>query len=69
MTGVIHFAGLKSVNESINQPLKYWDFNLISTINLIKGYEFNDCRTIVFSSSASVYGFQKMKNLFLKTKN
>ena len=33
---VIHFAGLKSVNESILVPLKYWDFNLKGTINLLK---------------------------------
>ena len=62
ITGVIHFAGLKAVNESINQPLKYWDFNLISSINLLKVMDLFECRTIVFSSSASVYGSPK-KNL------
>ena len=62
--GVIHFAGLKSVNESINQPLKYWDFNLISTINLLKVMHINGCRTIVFSSSASVYGSKNEKLIF-----
>ena len=34
ITGVIHFAGLKAVNESIHEPLKYWDFNLVGAINL-----------------------------------
>ena len=65
ITGVIHFAGLKSVNESINKPLKYWDFNLISTINLLKVMNLNGCRTIVFSSSASVYG-SKNENLIFE---
>ena len=54
--GVIHFAGLKSVGESIKNPLKYWDNNLISTINLLKAMNINDCRNIVFSSSATIYG-------------
>ena len=55
--GVIHFAGLKSVNESVKNPILYWDNNLISSINLIKIMDENDCRTLVFSSSATVYGF------------
>ena len=60
ITGVIHFAGLKSINESINDPLRYWDFNLVSTINLLKVMDSFECRTIVFSSSASVYGAAKI---------
>ena len=56
ITGVIHFAGLKAVNESIHEPLKYWDFNLVGAINLLKVMNLFECRTIVFSSSASVYG-------------
>ena len=56
ITSVIHFAGLKSINESLKDPLNYWDFNLISTINLLKTMKLYDCKTIVFSSSASVYG-------------
>ena len=62
ITGVIHFAGLKAVNESIYEPLKYWDFNLVGAINLLKVMNLFECRTIVFSSSASVYGSPK-KNL------
>ncbi len=54
--GVIHFAGLKSVNESIRDPLNYWDSNLIGTINLLKVMQENKCKTIVFSSSATIYG-------------
>ena len=53
---LIHFAGLKSVNQSINQPIKYWNNNVLGSINLfeIMG-EFN-CENIIFSSSATVYG-------------
>tara|TARA_B100000700_G_C15048386_1_gene859082 strand:+ start:1360 stop:2427 length:1068 start_codon:yes stop_codon:yes gene_type:complete len=56
ITGVIHFAGLKSVNESIKDPFKYWDVNVNGCINLLKVMEANGCRTIVFSSSATIYG-------------
>ena len=54
--GVIHFAGLKAVGESVNNPIKYWDFNVKGTINLLKVMENNNCKKIVFSSSATVYG-------------
>lgn len=53
---VIHFAGLKSVNESIKFPLKYWDNNVIGSLNLFKIMDEFSCRTIVFSSSACIYG-------------
>jgi len=53
---VIHFAGLKSVNESFHLPLEYWDVNLNGTINLIKNMDLFNCRKFVFSSSASIYG-------------
>ncbi len=52
---VIHFAGLKSVVESVIDPIKYWDVNLGGTINLIKVMEKRNCRTLVFSSSAAIY--------------
>ena len=52
---VIHFAGLKSVSESVQDPLSYWDNNLIGTINLLKTMKKNNCKTLVFSSSATVY--------------
>ena len=54
--GVIHLAGLKSVEESIKSPLLYWDNNVIGTINLLKTMKKFDCKTIVFSSSATIYG-------------
>ena len=53
--GVIHFAGLKSVAESIHQPINYWDNNVFSTFNLLRVMEENNCKTIVFSSSATIY--------------
>ncbi len=55
--GVIHFAGLKAVGESVNNPIKYWDFNVNGAINLIKVMTKFDCKLIVFSSSATIYGF------------
>ena len=54
--GVIHFAGLKAVEESITNPLKYYDNNLISTLTLLDVMKKFECKTIVFSSSATVYG-------------
>lgn len=60
--GVIHFAGLKSISDSINSPLNYWDFNVSSTINLLKLMVEYDCQKIIFSSSASIYKYHE-KNL------
>ena len=56
INGVIHFAGIKSVAESILNPMKYWENNLIGSYNLIKSMSENNCTTFVFSSSATVYG-------------
>ncbi len=53
---VIHFAGLKSVAESVENPSIYWKTNLISSLNLIQIMLEFGCLTIVFSSSATVYG-------------
>eukprot|EP00667_Euglena_gracilis_P011338 EG_transcript_11581 len=53
---VIHFAGLKAVGESVAQPLRYYENNLKSTFNLLRCMERQDCRRLVFSSSATVYG-------------
>ena len=55
ITSVVHFAGLKSVEESINFPIKYWDANLCSTISLIKVMEKFNCKCLIFSSSATIY--------------
>ena len=53
---VIHCAGLKSVSESVDQPLLYYNQNVCGTINLLKQMDLVECRQIVFSSSATVYG-------------
>jgi UDP-glucose 4-epimerase len=53
---VIHFAGLKAVGESVAFPLRYFDNNLIGTINLIQTMTKFNCKMMVFSSSATVYG-------------
>ena len=53
---VIHFAGLKAVGESNEKPLWYYSNNVGGTLNLLHAMEDSDCRTIVFSSSATVYG-------------
>ena len=56
--GVIHFAGLKSVSESILNPLSYWENNVNGTIRLLNIMEKYNCKCIVFSSSATVYRAQ-----------
>ena len=56
---VIHFAGLKSVKDSTIDPIKYWEVNVAGSINLIKVMNKYKCNTIVFSSSATVYGFSE----------
>ncbi|RLA70265.1 MAG: UDP-glucose 4-epimerase GalE [Epsilonproteobacteria bacterium] len=53
---VIHFAGLKAVGESVEKPLEYYDNNINGTIVLADVMKKNDCKKIVFSSSATVYG-------------
>jgi len=53
---VIHFAGLKAVGESVEKPLTYYDNNLGGTIALCQVMEEFDCKSIIFSSSATVYG-------------
>lgn len=56
---VIHFAGLKAVGESVAIPLRYYQNNLISTMNLCEVMAKHGVKTIVFSSSATVYGEQE----------
>jgi len=53
---VIHLAGLKSVGESVSQPLRYWDVNLNTTLTLLRVMAGRGCSRIIFSSSATVYG-------------
>ena len=54
--GVIHFAGLKAVGESVADPLRYWDVNLNGSRVLAAAMDRHDCRTLVFSSTSTVYG-------------
>ena len=53
---VIHFAGLKSMGESVNIPLRYFHNNVTGTLILLEVMKGHHCRNIVFSSSAGVYG-------------
>lgn len=53
---VIHFAGLKAVGESVSQPLRYYDNNISGSVALFDVMAESDVKTIVFSSSATVYG-------------
>ena len=56
ITGVIHFAGLKAVGESMAKPLLYYRNNIDSTLVLLEVMKEYGCKQIVFSSSATVYG-------------
>ena len=53
---VIHFAGLKAVGESVRDPLRYWSVNVEGSLNLLRSMQAHGCHTIVFSSSATLYG-------------
>ncbi|AKZ64624.1 UDP-glucose 4-epimerase [Herbaspirillum hiltneri N3] len=53
---VIHFAGLKAVGESVVKPLEYYDNNVVGTVRLLEAMQAANVKTLVFSSSATVYG-------------
>lgn len=53
---VLHFAGLKAVAESVAEPLRYWDTNVAGSRCLLQAMARHNCRTLVFSSSATLYG-------------
>ena len=53
---VIHFAGLKAVGESVEQPLRYYDNNVAGSVTLFEAMQQRGVKTVVFSSSATVYG-------------
>ena len=53
---VVHFAALKAVGESVEQPERYYRTNVGGTLNLVRAMDAVGCRTLVFSSSATVYG-------------
>ncbi|CAN9502303.1 unnamed protein product [Ophioblennius macclurei] len=55
-SAVIHFAGLKAVGESVEQPLRYYRVNLTATMNLLEVMQAHNVHNLVFSSSATVYG-------------
>lgn len=56
LDAVIHFAALKAVGESVEQPIRYYENNLESTLVLLEVMDAHDVRSLVFSSSATVYG-------------
>lgn len=53
---VIHFAGLKAVGESVSKPLEYYDNNVAGTLSLLQAMQRHGVKSLVFSSSATVYG-------------
>ncbi len=53
---VVHFAGLKAVGESVREPLRYYHNNVVGTLNLLRVMDRHGVRSLVFSSSATVYG-------------
>ena len=52
----IHFAGLKAVGESVEKPWEYYENNISGTLTLVDVMRRNGCKSIIFSSSATVYG-------------
>ncbi|HKQ34000.1 MAG TPA: UDP-glucose 4-epimerase GalE [Nitrospiraceae bacterium] len=55
-SAVMHFAGLKAVGESVSRPLAYYDNNVVGTVRLLEAMGECGVKTLVFSSSATVYG-------------
>ena len=53
---VVHFAGVKSVADSVTDPITYYDVNVCGSVSLLKAMDQVSCKNIVFSSSATVYG-------------
>ena len=56
---VVHFAGLKAVGESVSKPLEYYNNNVYGSLVLLDAMKKHNCKKIVFSSSATVYGMNK----------
>jgi UDP-glucose 4-epimerase len=67
LDGVIHFAGLKAVGESVEKPLQYYYNNIVSTLILVEACQKYNVRRFVFSSSATVYGENQVP--FIETMN
>ncbi len=57
---VIHFAGYKAVGESVQKPLEYYENNIAGTLILLRTMRRHQCKKIVFSSSATVYGMNNV---------
>ncbi len=53
---VVHFAGLKAVKDSCLNPIEYWDVNVRGSLNLLSVMQRFNCKKLVFSSSATIYG-------------
>ena len=60
ISAVVHFAGLKAVGESVREPLRYWDVNLCGSRQLLEAMQAHGCRSLVFSSSATLYGMPEL---------
>ena len=58
-SSIVHFAGLKSVNKSIQLPEKYYFNNVMGTLNLLEFFKHSSAESFIFSSSATVYGDSK----------
>ena len=56
ISGVMHFAGLKAVGDSVRDPIAYYDNNVIGTLRLVAAMQKAGVKKMVFSSSATVYG-------------
>ena len=56
IAAVVHLAGLKAVGESVQKPLEYWDNNVVGTLRMLEAMQDCGVRSLVFSSSATVYG-------------
>lgn len=56
---MIHFAASKAVGESVEKPLKYYENNIGSLVNVLQGMLDNNCNHFIFSSSCTVYGQAK----------
>lgn len=73
ISSVIHFAGLKSIPDSLKYPLNYWEVNINVTLSLLSVMEKFNCNNLVFSSSASIYetslGKKLVENSFKKPIN
>ena len=64
IVGVIHFAAYKSVGESVQNPLKYYENNIVSTIHILEVIKKYSVKSLVFSSSATVYGTPSKNPIF-----